>query len=134
MLAQAAGRFSNQAPDRARHTLGARSAALWHDSLEGLDASELFETLDRACFQGQNEAYPVAFDLMGFLTNVSECFNNVKGFVVAPRPGVLLALVQLQASGKLISSEITVAQWSTAAASFAAWVLQQERARGAGEA
>ncbi|MEI8573223.1 hypothetical protein J0667_14850 [Methylomonas sp. WH-1] len=91
----------------------------------------MFESLDRACFQGQKEPYPAVFNLMGFLTNVSECFNNAKGFVVAPKPGVLLTLVQLQ-DDVFFSCEITVAEWCAASASFAAWLLDEERAHAAG--
>jgi hypothetical protein len=115
-------------------TLCASSAPLWHESLEGLGDSEVFEKLDRACFQGQDAPYPAVFDLMGFLTNVSECFDNVKGFVVAPREGVLLILAQLQPSGRLVSHEVTIAQLAAASAPFAAWLLEQELALGASEA
>ena len=115
-------------------TLCASSAAFWHESLDGLAPPAIFEMLDRALFQGQDEPYPPVFDLMGFLTNVSECFDNVKGFVAAPRAGILLVLAQLQPSGRLISHEIAVAQWAAASASFAAWLHEQERTHGASEA
>jgi hypothetical protein len=115
-------------------TLCASSELLWHESLEGLDTPAIFQKLDRACFRGQEEPYPSAFDLMGFLTNVSECFNNIKGFVGAPSPGVLKAILQLQPSGILAAHEIAVAQWSSAAASFAVWLTNQEGTHGASEA
>jgi hypothetical protein len=115
-------------------TLCASAAALWHESLEGLGPSAIFETLDRARFHGQDEPYPPVFDLMGFLTNISECFDNVKGFVAAPREGTLLVLAQLQPSGMLISHEVAVAQWAATSASFAAWLHEQERTHGASEA
>ncbi len=115
-------------------TLCASSGALWHKSLEGLEPQAIFETLDRACFQGQDEPYPPVFDLTSFLTNISECFDSVKGFVVAPREGIFLVLVQLQPSGRLVSRELTIAQWSAASASFAAWLHEQERVHGASEA
>ncbi len=110
------------------------SGTLWHKSLEGLSPPEMFGTLDRACFEGQDELYPAAFDLMGFLTNVSECFDDTKGFVVSPRPGVLLTLVQTLQDETFFASEISVADWCSASTSFAAWLFNEERAHAAGEA
>jgi hypothetical protein len=110
------------------------SGSLWDKSLEGLSPHETFQVLDRACFRGQDEPYPVAFDLMGFLTNVSECFDDAKGFVVSPRPGVLLTLVQSLKDDAIVSCEVTVADWCSASASFAAWLFNEERAHAAGEA
>ena len=110
------------------------SGSMWHKSLEGLSPRETFQLLDRACFQGEVEPYPAAFDLMGFLTNVSECFDDAKGFVVSPRPGVLVTLVHDLQDDTFFSTEIAVPDWCAASASFAAWLFNEERAHAAGEA
>jgi hypothetical protein len=115
------GQFSDQLV-----TLASSARSLWHPSLNGLSPPEIFARLNHALFVGGVAEPPTQYHLMSFLTNVSEVFNHVKGFLVSPEPDQLLALVELQVERELISQRIPYTQFASVAAQFATWLREQE--------
>ena len=99
---------------------------LWHSSFNGLSDEQLFELLDGALFLGEINVFPEQFHRMSFLTNVSECLDGLKGFLVSPEPGLLKALVRVQATQKLVSAQFSVHELCSAASGFEKWVQKHE--------
>jgi hypothetical protein len=62
-----------------------------------------------------------------FLTNVSEAFDPVKGFVLSPSPDEIVLLLRLEEGGPFIHCKIPYAEFSEVTVGFAQWVTEQER-------
>lgn len=106
--------------------LCATAGALWHPLLAGIAPEEQFKMLDEALFLGGgNPELEQCHDLV-FLTNVSEAFDPVKGFVLAPSSGEMVLLVKLNIDSPLIHRAITQTEFCEATAAFANWVNEQE--------
>jgi hypothetical protein len=112
--------------------IGQRSIDWWHESLCGLQEEEIFHKLNRACYLGQDDPYPPVFGEMNFLTNVSECFDRVKGFALRPDPGVLLLLVQVDSVPPILFHRVSMADWVSVSSAFLSWLVAEEQAGACG--
>lgn len=110
-------------------TLASTARALWHPSLSGMTPQQQFAMLEGALFVGSVDSPPEEYHLMNFLTNVSEVFNHVMGFLLSPEDGHVVALVELLDTGTFISHRISYTDFSSVAAQFALWLKQQEEAQ-----
>ncbi len=101
--------------------------ALWHPSLAGIAPEEQFQLLDAALFLGGGKQDLEACHSMVFLTNVSEAFDLIKGFILSPSPNEIFVLLKLDLGSPLIHRVIPYAEFCSVSASFAHWVSEQER-------
>jgi hypothetical protein len=108
------------------------AAGLWHSSLTGKSPQAWFKLLNDALYISGIPAPPDAFHRMDFLTNVSEAFNNVKGFLFAPVGEELHALLQLPEAATVHHKVIRLSEFRAANSGFAAWVnaMEQELLQG----
>jgi hypothetical protein len=107
--------------------LCATSRTLWHSSLSGAPPEKQFQMLDEALFLGGGNPELEECHETIFLTNVSEAFDLVKGFVLSPSPDEIVLLLRLDEGGPLIHRNIPYAEFSSVTAAFAHWVTEQER-------
>jgi hypothetical protein len=107
--------------------LCATSRKLWHSSLSGATPEKQFQMLDEALFLGGGKPELEDCHETIFLTNVSEAFDPVKGFVLSPSPDEIVLLLRLEEGGPLIHRKIPFAEFSDVTAAFAHWVTEQER-------
>ena len=105
----------------------AASRTLWHSSLSGATPEKQFQMLDEALFLGGGKPELEECHMTIFLTNVSEAFDPVKGFVLSPSPDEIVLLLRLEEGGPLIHRKIAYAEFSGVTAAFAHWVTEQER-------
>jgi hypothetical protein len=98
---------------------------LWHRSLEGLTPREQFELLDGALYIGSVADVPPEYHSMNFLTGASEAFDRVKAFLVNPGAGQLVCLIELLEADEFFSCAVDLAEFSTVANQFSAWVREQ---------
>lgn len=103
------------------------SRTLWHSSLSGATPEKQFQMLDEALFLGGGKPELEGCHETIFLTNVSEAFDPVKGFVLSPSPDEIVLLLRLEEGGPLIHRKIPYAEFSGVTAAFAHWVTEQER-------
>ena len=103
------------------------SRKLWHSSLSGAAPEKQFQMLDEALFLGGGKPELEDCHETVFLTNVSEAFDPVKGFVLSPSPDEIVLLLRLDEDGPFIHRNIPFAEFSGVAAAFAHWVKEQER-------
>ena len=108
--------------------LCATSSKLWHSSLSGVSPERQFQLLDQALFLGGGNPELEECQQTIFLTNVSEAFDPVKGFVLSPSPDEIVLLLRLEEGSPLICRNIQYAEFSSVTAAFAHWVAEQERA------
>lgn len=113
--------------------VGATSSALWHPSLQGLSPEGVFKLLDDALFTGAADMHPPEFDRMVFLTNQSEAFDALKGFVVRDQEHALRFMVWDYSSSSFATWVVPLAALSTAASAFSAWIRQQEQSLRGGD-
>lgn len=100
---------------------------LWHSSLSGATPEKQFQMLDETLFLGGGKPELEECHAKIFLTNVSEAFDPVKGFVLSPSPDEIVLLLRLEEGGPLIHHMIAFAEFSGVIAEFAQWVAEQER-------
>ncbi len=108
--------------------LCATSHTLWHPSLSGVPPEMQFQMLDDALFLGGGSPELEGCQETIFLTNVSEAFDPIKGFVLSPSPDEIVVLLRLGEGGPLIHRNIPYVEFCNVAAAFAQWVNEQERA------
>jgi hypothetical protein len=108
--------------------IGANSSRLWHPSLQGLSPEGIFNLLDGALYTGTADMHPPEFDRMEFLTNRSEAFDDLKGFVVRDQERALRLMVWDCSSSRFSTWVVPHAALSTTASAFVAWIRQQEQA------
>src|SRR6478609_2181460 len=94
------------------------SETLWHPLLAGLGPKGQFELLDKALFLGGGNPQLEQCHRMIFLTNVSEAFDPVKGFVISPAPNEVLALLRLNEDSPVIHRTIPSIEFCSVAADF----------------
>jgi hypothetical protein len=110
-------------------TICSSALSLWHPALAGLSPKERFSLLDASLYLGSSAPLPEELSRCVFLTNVSEAFNGVKGFVVAqPEAGSIQLLLQPGQNSPLQCSEVSLSTFCAAASAFALWVSEQEHA------
>lgn len=107
--------------------LCATSCKLWHSSLSGVPPEKQFQMLDQALFPSGGNPELEQCQQTIFLTNVSEAFDPVKGFVLSPSPDEILVLLRLDEGGPFVHRNIPYAEFCSVAAAFAHWVGEQER-------
>lgn len=107
--------------------LCAAAHTLWHPSFAGVQPEELFQMLDEAMFLGDGE--PELKECHGtiFLTNVSEAFDQIKGFALSPSPNEILVLLRLGEGGPFVHHNIPYTEFCSVSAAFARWIGEQER-------
>jgi hypothetical protein len=103
------------------------SRKLWHSSLSGATPEKQFQMLDEALFLGGGKPELEECHETVFLTNVSEAFDPIKGFVLSPSPDEIVLLLRLEEGGPLIHRKITFAEFSGVTVAFSQWVAEQER-------
>jgi hypothetical protein len=107
-------------------TFSAAAHSLWHPTLNGLQPMGQFSVLNEALFLGCDEEPPEEYARCGFLTNISEAFDGVKGFLLFPGNGLFVTLIE---QGQVFSHHtIPYTGFCTVAARFALWVREQELA------
>ena len=101
--------------------------ALWHESLSGLSSHEQFSLLDEALFTGDAEhEIETMLWRTTFLTNASEAFDGVKGFLVRPPGQSVTMLVRLDGSTHVLCANIPETEFRAVASQFSAWVQSTE--------
>lgn len=108
--------------------LCATTRMLWHPLLAGIRPEEQFPMLNEALLLGGGSPELEECHETIFLTNVSEAFDPVKGFVLSPSPGEMVILLKLDEGGPLVCQVIPYAEFCGVTAAFAHWVDEQERA------
>lgn len=104
-----------------------RVGSLWHPLLADRSPEQQFEILDKALFLGGGAPQLEKCHAMVFLTNVSEAFDSVKGFVLS-RSGVEFeVLLRLEDGGPVLHRIVPRAEFSGVAVAFDDWVNEQER-------
>ena len=103
------------------------SRTLWHSSLSGATPEKQFQMLDEALFLGGGKPDLEEYHETVFLTNVSEAFDSIKGFVLSPSPDEIVLLLRLEVGGPLIHRKIAFAEFSGVTEAFAKWVAEQEQ-------
>lgn len=100
--------------------------SLWHESLEGRTPSDQFKLLNNALFVDEEPETPNAYNHLIFLTNVSEIFDGVKGFLLGPPGEPLRALLCIGESEEVHCHLIPRGDFCSVSAQFALWVKEQE--------
>jgi hypothetical protein len=108
-------------------TLCATGSSLWHSALAGLSAKRQFEILDDAVFLGKGAEELQDLARCIFLTNVSEAFGDVKGFLLCPESGELHALLRFTAAGEVKQFVLSISKLCAVASEFANWIAVQEK-------